>query len=418
VCPKISVVWHPFTVFSHPEDPTTLRFLCRPVGPFTTQLAKHLNAPTRPVTILDGFYAGANRCSEALLHDHVTIVAGGVAITPFLSMIPSLIQEISSEITHHPIYTKGISLHWACREDGLLSYISKNYLTVFQKQARAAGISFEITIYHTGAKRISGKDCENALDDTVGLDTSLKDGSHSSFDNVPRSSSVSGSFGESDSKVDEETDNDVRSNTDIASQHKDSSVRTDNDDKATSAPQGFAMELGRMMPARFTKWYWNMPVLVAFNIPIWCAIIVIYKTYYLEGGETFKEMCATVFYTVVVVLMFGVFGVLVEGAVLHLRSHWPSERLDNFELVVERSHNLRVSINGLVDEESTKEMFTILPGRPTGDQLLNGARKAEAPGIFMCGPEKLIRSVKRETNKENSLFGRTRYCLYDEPFEM
>jgi hypothetical protein len=33
-------------VFFHPEDPKTLRFLFRPVGHFTKQLAKHLTAPT------------------------------------------------------------------------------------------------------------------------------------------------------------------------------------------------------------------------------------------------------------------------------------------------------------------------------------------------------------------------------------
>jgi predicted ferric reductase len=179
--PKISVVWHPFTFFAHPKDPTTLRFLCRPVGPFTKKLAEHLTGPTRPVTILDGFYAGANRCNEAQLHDHVTIVAGGVAITPFLSMIPCLIMDLSSNGTSSS-YTKSISLHWACREKGLLSYVSKNYLFFFQAQARAADIAFDITIYHTGAKTISNGDCENALDKTAEFDLSLKDASRTSFD--------------------------------------------------------------------------------------------------------------------------------------------------------------------------------------------------------------------------------------------
>jgi predicted ferric reductase len=194
--PKISVVWHPFTVFAHPKDPTTLRFLCRPVGPFTKKLAEHLTGPTRPVTILDGFYAGANRCNEAQLHDHVTIVAEGVAITPFLSMIPCLIKDLSPNGTSSS-YTKSISLHWACREKGLLSYVAKNYLFFFQAQARAADIAFDITIYHTGAKSISNGDCENALDKTAELDLSSKDASRISFDKDSQSNSGSADGGSS-----------------------------------------------------------------------------------------------------------------------------------------------------------------------------------------------------------------------------
>jgi predicted ferric reductase len=404
--PKISVVWHPFTVFSHPEDPTTLRFLCRPVGPFTTQLAEQLTAPTRPVTILDGFYAGANRCNEALLHDHVTIVAGGVAITPFLSMIPSLIHELSSKSTQSP-YTKCIALHWACRENGLLSYISKNYLTLFQKQARAAGISFDITIYHTGAKSITAKDCENAIDETAELDVSGSSLDNSSQSNIESADGLSHA---------EEGESDAKCNGDKDTQNMDSSSET-TDDKPVKYQQGFPMELGRMMPARYSKFYWNIPLLVAFNIAIWPAYILIHKTYFIEGEVNFKDLSTTAFYTVVMVLMFGVFGILLEGVVLHFRKHWPSEKVDSFELVVESSLNFRVSMTGPANEVDDNDLFKILPGRPTGPQLLEGARKAEAPGIFMCGPEKLIHMVKRETNKENTWLGRTRYCLYDEPFE-
>jgi predicted ferric reductase len=413
--PKISVVWHPFTVFAHPKDPTTLRFLCRPVGPFTKQLAEHLTGPTRPVTILDGFYAGANRCNEAQLHDHVTIVAGGVAITPFLSMIPCLIKDLSSNGMNSS-YTKGISLHWSCREKGLLSYVTKNYLFFFQAQARAASIALDITIYHTGDKSLSTGDCENTLDKTAELDLSLKDASRTSFDNDSQSHTGSAN-GVSKTDGENNADSDVTSNVDKDSQNMDSSSEIA--EKKPGNEQGFPMELGRMMPARFSKFYWNIPLLMAFSISVWSAYIVLHKTYLLEELENFKDLSTTTFYTVVVVLMFGVFGFLLEGIVLHFRAYWPSEKLDSFELVAESSLNMRVSMSSPANEEDNNdELFKILSGRPTGQQLLEGARKAEAPGIFMCGPEKLIQMIKKETNKENYWPGRTRYCLYDEPFEL
>ena len=90
--PQISVVWHPFTVYGNPIDPTTLRILFRAVGPFTKQLYSRLLAPDRPVTMLDGFYRGGDHSQDALRHDHVSIVAGGVAITPFFSMIHTLLK--------------------------------------------------------------------------------------------------------------------------------------------------------------------------------------------------------------------------------------------------------------------------------------------------------------------------------------
>lgn len=74
--PSISLVLHPFTVFKHDSDPTTVRFLFRPVGPFTKKLAAGVEQESPPITILDGLYHTGNRCLEALQHDHVTVVCG------------------------------------------------------------------------------------------------------------------------------------------------------------------------------------------------------------------------------------------------------------------------------------------------------------------------------------------------------
>jgi hypothetical protein len=100
--------------------------------------------------------------------------------------------------------------------------------------------------------------------------------------------------------------------------------------------------------------------------------------------------------------------------------------LDDFALETAATSN----VNQISDLESYNEAagkadeqdpvsLVVLSGRPSGSQVLDGgACEAEAPGIFLCGPEKLIEMVKQETNKENKTWlGRTRYCLYDEPFE-
>jgi hypothetical protein len=63
------------------------------------------------------------------------------------------------------------------------------------------------------------------------------------------------------------------------------------------------MEHGLMMPARFSKFYWDIPLLVAFNISLWPAFILIHKTYFIEGEVKFQDLSTTALYTVVLVLM-------------------------------------------------------------------------------------------------------------------
>jgi hypothetical protein len=48
----------------------TVRFRFRPVGPFTKELAERLTSTdVRPVTLVDGFYQGADKLEQALQHD-------------------------------------------------------------------------------------------------------------------------------------------------------------------------------------------------------------------------------------------------------------------------------------------------------------------------------------------------------------
>lgn len=57
-------------------------------------------------------------------------------------------------------------------------------------------------------------------------------------------------------------------------------------------------------------------------------------------------------------------------------------------------------------------------GRPNAKALLAAAHEANAPGIFTRGPVALTGVIRKETGKENSMFGYTCFCMYDESFEM
>lgn len=411
--PKISVVWHPFTVFAHPTDPTTLRFLFRPVGPFTLELGKHLTAPTRPVTILDGFYKGGDRVRQALTHDCVTIVTGGTGVTPFLSMIPAILAELSKPSSVDcPVKT--ISVHWACREKGLMNYIIENYFAFFHEQARALGkVKLEITVYHTArnpANVVVGRDPNKIRDSTWDRSMTISTKRDSSF--------VS-------ETIKEETHNDSGSATSSDDMQKEKNEASSDKGEADidvtieASPDcdtpGFSMEVGRFMVGRFSKLHFNIPVFFAFNLAVWSGFSIIFETYDWNQSQNFKQMSATTVMTLVMTVMFGVFGVLAEATVLHVRRHWPTPKFDDFVVYIPPNDGEEGGKWSLVESEYTS--FNIVNDRPSGSRVLKTARTAEAPGIFTCGPTQMMDMVRYETNQENTWLGRTRFCLYDEPFE-
>ena len=161
--PGISVVWHPFTVYHNPNDTKTLRMMIRPIGPFTKKLRSSLVAvDKRTVTLIDGFYRGNDHCQQAIMmHDHVSIVAGGVALTPFISMIFAIFKELApmrsktdgSVLTDGQPMLRSMTLIWSCRELGLLSYIKEQYLEdILRLASKIQGFEFKVIIHYTGAK--------------------------------------------------------------------------------------------------------------------------------------------------------------------------------------------------------------------------------------------------------------------------
>jgi hypothetical protein len=130
------------------------------------------------------------------------------------------------------------------------------------------------------------------------------------------------------------------------------------------------------------------------------------------------------------VLMYFAFGVLSEACVLAFRTYWPQPQPDSFEVVMAGKKVVDSSGSSGSDDDddvvkvedgrlpNDKVTLVYREGRPTMDQIFEDARRAAAPGIFMCGPTALTRTVKAEASKENSFLGLTRYCLYDEPYEM
>jgi predicted ferric reductase len=403
VCvPKISLVWHPFDVYRGCDN--TIRFLFRPVGPFTTQFSQYLlESHTRPVTLVDGLYCGANKCQEALQHDCVTIVAGGVAITPFLTFLPALFKELRNIKTNK---LKVIVLHWSCREAGLCTFVIQNYINPILKRAKGLEtLKVAVYVYQTGDKNIArDSDLKHVETSNTALDPK-SDEDMEACDRVVEQSggSQTTNAGEVVDKEGPESECTLENSTD---------------------GQGHPFELARMMPRRYSSLFWNIPFFVAVSTAIWFGFWYLFTSQGSHHVMSYYDQCRMTWITVYCALMYVGFGIVVELSVLMMGKFWPKPKIDSFDVMYSPAEPLKQEQSIDHQEIDTDEYIidnvtmSFRSGRPTEFEIFELARQAEEPGIFMCGPSSLTRMVKKEASKENSLLGLTRYCLYDEPYEL
>jgi predicted ferric reductase len=403
--PKLSVVWHPFTVYQQPEDASTVRFLFRPIGPFTSDLSKALTGPNRPVTLVDGFYRGGNRATEALQHDDVTIVAGGVAVTPFLSMLSQLLTGLSNNEDDPSIRTRRVTLIWVCREEGLIVFVHDAFFEWMLQEAKLVRekyptFEFQIKIHHTGG----GK---NAIEAQVG---------NTDVENAARSELEHGSDTE-------KSEVDVPSDPTTSSGMTRSCNDAEDANKAVTVSGGTPMSLARMMPARSLRMIDNLPIFIVFSFMLWLSFIIMFRWYQFREyttnatGERLWGFFIGMIAIVTTSILFELWMVCFERT-------FPPVHADSF--CVENSHGGdKKHFNEIKDCGTNRDEYEPgvrlerSTGRPHPSEYFQSARMAECPGLFFCGPVPLTEALKREAGKENSkFFGVTRYCLYEEPFDM
>jgi len=91
---------------------------------------------------------GDHLVGSALNHDKVTIVTAGIGITAFLSMFTEMIEVLCfkkdglfvkmDEIEGEPL-TKKFALHWSCRDENLIKYITDEYFQPLMEEAEQYG---------------------------------------------------------------------------------------------------------------------------------------------------------------------------------------------------------------------------------------------------------------------------------------
>jgi predicted ferric reductase len=142
--PQISHKSHPFSINKVPGKPQELRIILRVLGPFTKQLATLASISTDGGKLpllarVNGFYGSPNRVAQVLGHDVAILVAAGIGITPYLTLLNDLASILaavdeadeedrpSSKLAAVGANTT-IVLHWICRDAQLIDHVRREYL--------------------------------------------------------------------------------------------------------------------------------------------------------------------------------------------------------------------------------------------------------------------------------------------------
>eukprot|EP00475_Leptophrys_vorax_P020115 TRINITY_DN27542_c0_g1_i1.p1 TRINITY_DN27542_c0_g1~~TRINITY_DN27542_c0_g1_i1.p1 ORF type:complete len:736 (-),score=147.42 TRINITY_DN27542_c0_g1_i1:3411-5618(-) len=110
--PQVSLLqWHPFTLISSPGEPYC-EVLIKKLGDHTSQLIQTAVSCEDLYVRVDGPYGQWN--FNPMDADHLILVAGGIGITPCISVLRSIYQFADSSLHDHS-RLKSVTLVWTCR---------------------------------------------------------------------------------------------------------------------------------------------------------------------------------------------------------------------------------------------------------------------------------------------------------------
>lgn len=375
--PELSSIGHPFSINRVPNEQEKLRVIIREGGAFTRQLAQRSVDGTRPPAIfIDGFHGTETRSSDILLHDVVVIIAGGIGITTYLTLIKDTVLLAKSQ----PLAQRRIQkvfLHWICREDHLIDYVRREYFDdISSLMASVHGLHLGIIVHRTGG--------------------TLEPSHDRAFPDVESQEIKPG--------LDEET----------------SEVLT----------VGQPFRSSRYIVGSGASGLENLPAFLAFlstSVAGLCGIWYLYS-HVQSSEEVFSRIWALVF----LVLLGSAVGVFLnlalsmfcqqQGADVEFLPIHSDEGVE-METISSIQHR-SVSAGGIERAEVRSFSFEEKQGRPSIHSLLNPLEESKYPAVFCCGPGKMMNDVKTKTigrchmRLQRCLCGEPRIALYEEAFEM
>jgi ferredoxin-NADP reductase len=461
--PVISPIAHPFSI-NTTSQPGQLRFIFRRTGNFTTALAQLLCShdnktsnlsqaivhqdgilPRRPNNenavpcdhvagtaaangdkddsylgdlpdmYLEGFHGGPDRVAQILQHDMVVVVAGGIGITPYLSLLPTLQSQRGGGDGTGSL-TRRIVVHWACRDPALVEYMKREYMEplLLRRTGVKTNLQIRIIIYWTAIRRVNG---DNAARQRRLSYSDLED---------PQGSDQSG---------------------------RGAYVQAPSD-RPLAVP---------FIPSRFTPKVSFRDNLVPFGVFLVTAWVGLAGTLYIYFHWMTQVSILPRAYSPIFILSLGG---AVSWAALRIMSS-SSGTVDGHSLLLDDNCDdgpepagwAPTAIEDDLTESSVEmgPMKDIVPpasvawksngdaatevapfrsdgassaqleereGRPTVHQLLNSLDDAHYPGIFVCGPRSLLNDIRAATRErcllrcQQRASGEPQIALYEETFEL
>jgi len=369
--PSVSPLFHPFTIYSKPGDRSCIRIIFRCYGSFTHGFSDKLRLPQRPKILVDGYYSGADRLTQALSHDTVVMVAGGIGIVSYMSMIYLLNAVLTNPAERAKFATRKVILHWICRDEGLIQYIAQRHFSqIFLanddddvehlrtlSDPDASGVRFHIIVHHTTKN--------------------LKNG------------------GSTDST---------------------STVNSQSNSQVTSNSSQETLRTGRaMVPAYFaphtTVWQ-NIPSFLLHSFISWYSLRVCWQLYIIDD-DLIYDRTNHIWVSVGLAVVSSLLLILVLELIA-----WVQKKV-----TTDPSTFRMVTLPGTPPDY----MGAAVPvdhqyGRPNMGALMEEVMEtSENPGVFMCGPEILLQTVRDAWGEVHLLEMRAREgrgAIYEETFEL
>uniref|UniRef100_A0A7S0CAQ6 Ferric reductase NAD binding domain-containing protein n=1 Tax=Proboscia inermis TaxID=420281 RepID=A0A7S0CAQ6_9STRA len=401
--PELSMLWHPFTVlklqnYSNESSASSFSILFRATGPFTVslsnrllktskpkqqscallcgealseQLPRHLHPP--PTVLVDGFFKGPDRLKQALRHDAIIIIAGGIGITAYLTLLDGIKHSLKRQSTAEAddgteaiagIRLRQLDLFWICRDAGLIDYIVMQYLSF--NEMDFTGVQIRIRIYKTNkAQAIKMEHCGGK------------------FNLNPLLSLPSADRGE-------------RTVLDL--------------DNYGLAGLGSPMTPSYM--ASKCTISGNVLRTVVFGS---ITLVGVFFVWLLYSKVQNKHVMSTRLWILIIIVTISAFvPISREG---YLQQKFPKKEIRHCQ----RQYDTKTTNEKEVDEEvEEKVALEGIEGRPVINNLIVINDEIQSAGIFMCGPVSMMESIKDAVRKKNShdCNNLSRYTIYGESFEV
>ncbi|CAK9009431.1 unnamed protein product [Durusdinium trenchii] len=137
--------WHPFTITSG-EDDHTVNFLISGIGDWTQELCRRCCTGRLPRLILDGPFTAP---TQTALEKRVLVAVGaGVGVTPFISLLSTLLAELTSGRSHRLVEAH---FYWMTRDPTEFIFASRLLRTWLRHEILQAKIFIHL---HCTAKEV------------------------------------------------------------------------------------------------------------------------------------------------------------------------------------------------------------------------------------------------------------------------